>query len=115
MAKAHRVDGFTRLDSTYAGKQMPPQIVENEGHDFMVVHADGFTTGYVQMTDNTLVPVVTTWASPSRGQPFGMALSFTPDDEMFDLIINSLTAMRDKRRAEAKEQAEAALRKAAGR
>lgn len=96
--------------------RIPTAMIEHEGDSYIVSQAEGLTTGLVGSTEIGLRPVITVWQEPvpSAGRPIGIALSFTPDDEHLDMIITSLTRMRDQRRAEAKEQADAALRKAAG-
>jgi len=97
--------------------QMQPQIVDHDGETFLVVHSERFSTGVVRPkgtngeADRT---VMTIWGEKTLGAPVALALSFTPDDEMLDLIISSLTKARDRQRETAKALAAAALRKASG-
>lgn len=97
-------------------KRLPSSMIEYDGKQFIVAFAEGLTTGLTGTTANDLRPVITIWQDPvpERGRPIGIGLSFTPDDEHLDMIIESLTGIRDRCRAQAKEQANAMLRKAAG-
>lgn len=96
--------------------RLPSAMIEHEGNAYIVSQAEGLTTGLVGTAESAPRPVITLWQEPvpERGRSIGIALSFTPDDDHLNMIINSLTRMRDQRRAEAKAQADAALRKAAG-
>ena len=97
--------------------QMAPQFLEHDGKTFLVVHASAFSSGVMRPTGTNGEAdriVMTIWADAAPGAPVSMALSFTPDDDMLDVIISSLTVARDRQREFAKTQAAAALRKAAG-
>lgn len=114
MKRTQAMPGHTRLEDV--SRATPPQMVENDGKPYLMVHAEGLTTGLVGRAGADLRTVITIWneAAPDRGRPIGMAFSFTPSDDMLDLIVDSLIKLRDDARAKATEQAAAALRKASG-
>lgn len=104
----HSAEGNTQ-------RQMAPHMVMHNGQPFVVVHAGGVTTGLIVSPGEDLAEgriAMTTWCDGPDGFGGGTALTFTPDDDMLDLIIASLTEARDTKRKAAAKLASAALARA---
>ena len=110
-----RLPGYTKEGGVC--RELPPQLVEHDGKRFLMVHAAGFTTGLAVPSGQAVEEgrvVLTIWSDPPHGAAPGIALTFTPGDEHLDMIVDSLTRLRDDGRASAATQTAAALAKAAG-
>lgn len=112
-----KLPNYARIDGDGTVVPMAPQIVHHDGHNYLVAHAEGFTTGVAVSRGQAPREgrfVITTWCQPAPDAPLGLALTFTPNDAMLDTIIASLTRFRDEQRRHAVASATAALKKAAG-
>lgn len=112
-----KMPNYTRHDADYRRTRLAPQITIHDGKSFLTLHAASFTVGLVvkpgqDPADGDIA--MTTWCDGPDGPGQGMALTFTPDDGMLDMIVGALVQFRDAKREAASKLASAALAKAGG-